>query len=86
MIVLFSCNSVVSCYPCHGALKAMKRIALKHLEKWKESPARRPLILTGARQVGKTWLMREFGQQAYESVAYISFDSNTGMRDRKSVV
>ena len=47
----------------------MYRIAIEKLLKWKQSKRRKPLIIEGARQVGKTWLMKEFGRQAY---AYIS--------------
>ena len=49
----------------------MKRIALENLLKWKESANRKPLILNGARQVGKTWLLREFAKTAYQKEAYI---------------
>ena len=49
----------------------MKRIALKNLLKWKECANRKPLILNGARQVGKTWLLREFAKTAYQKEAYI---------------
>lgn len=52
----------------------MKRKAFKELEKWKANKGRKPLILLGARQVGKTWLMKEFGKECYESVAYINCD------------
>lgn len=60
----------------------MHRKALNELLKWKENlpPRRKPLLLLGARQVGKTWLMREFGAQAFERVAYIRFDRNATMR------
>lgn len=57
----------------------MYRIAIEKLLKWKESPRRKPLIIEGARQVGKTWLMKEFGKQAYEDTIYINFDSNARM-------
>jgi predicted AAA+ superfamily ATPase len=57
----------------------MYRIALEKLLKWKESPRRKPLIIEGARQVGKTWLMKTFGQQAYADVVYVNFDSNSRM-------
>lgn len=50
----------------------MKRLLYSDLLKWKESDSRKPLILNGARQVGKTWLLREFGGREYESVAYIN--------------
>ena len=60
----------------------MKRHAFEQLEAWKKSPHRRPLVLMGARQVGKTWLMQEFGRTAYRRVAYISFDTNEDMRRR----
>lgn len=53
----------------------MKRKALEQLRAWKASAGRKPLILLGARQVGKTWLMREFGRECYESVAYINCDA-----------
>ncbi|PTL33243.1 ATPase [Prevotella sp. oral taxon 376] len=53
----------------------MKRKAFKQLKTWKGSKDRKPLILLGARQVGKTWLMREFGKACYESVAYINCDA-----------
>ena len=43
----------------------MYRIAIEKLLKWKQSKRRKPLIIEGARQVGKTWLMKEFGKQAY---------------------
>ena len=52
----------------------MYRKAINDLMKWKNTKNHMPMIIKGARQVGKTWLMKEFGKQAYESVAYISFD------------
>ena len=54
----------------------MYRYAINNLIAWKKSPNHMPLIIKGARQVGKTWLMQEFGKTQYEKVAYISFDSN----------
>lgn len=57
----------------------MKRFALKKLEAWKADPQRLPLIIRGARQVGKTWLMKEFGKTQFESCAYINFDRNNRM-------
>lgn len=53
----------------------MYRKAYSKLLKWKDSDTHKPLILLGARQVGKTWLMREFGENEYENVAYINCDS-----------
>lgn len=54
----------------------MYRYAINDLIAWKNSPNHMPLIIKGARQVGKTWLMQEFGKTQYKKVAYISFDSN----------
>lgn len=54
----------------------MYRYAINNLIEWKNSPNHMPLIIKGARQVGKTWLMKEFGKIQYKKVAYISFDSN----------
>ena len=59
----------------------MYRYAIEELYRWKESPNRKPLIIEGARQVGKTWLMREFGKLAYEKTLYINFDSNSRMAE-----
>ncbi len=59
----------------------MYRIAIEKLMKWKESKRRKPLIIEGARQVGKTWLMKEFGKKAYDDVIYINFDSNSRMAE-----
>ena len=55
----------------------MQRAAINELYRWKESKNRKPLILDGARQVGKTWLMKEFGRLAYKEVIYVSLDVNT---------
>lgn len=57
----------------------MYRFAMETLFKWKNKKNRKPLIIEGARQVGKTWLMKEFGTQAYEDTVYINFDSNSQM-------
>lgn len=59
----------------------MYRIAIEKLYKWKESRRRKPLIIEGARQVGKTWLMKEFGEKAYQDTIYINFDSNSRMSE-----
>ena len=58
----------------------MERKAIKQLEDWKRREDRKPLIITGARQVGKTWLMKEFGAANYKQVAYVNFESNQQMR------
>ena len=54
----------------------MERLILKDLIAWKHSPYRKPLILKGVRQVGKTWILKEFGKRCYENTAYFNFDEN----------
>ena len=54
----------------------MDRTLLQKLLKWKNSKYRKPLILKGVRQVGKTWLLKEFGRQYYENTAYFNFDES----------
>ena len=58
----------------------MYREKIKELENWKISKDRKPLIIKGARQVGKTWLMKEFGEKYYEKYAYINFENNNRMK------
>ena len=58
----------------------MIRSAMEQLQKWKSKKRRKPLIIRGARQVGKTWLMKEFGRSYYENTVYINFDNNTRMQ------
>jgi len=52
---------------------------MSELIAWKNRPDRMPLIIRGARQVGKTWLMKEFGRNEFQNVAYINFDNNERM-------
>ncbi|MCD8249058.1 MAG: AAA family ATPase, partial [Lachnospiraceae bacterium] len=59
----------------------MERLLMKQLARWKEKKNRKPLIIRGARQVGKTWLMKEFGRRYFEHVVYISFDNNERMQN-----
>lgn len=59
----------------------MYRVAIEKLNKWKTSKRRKPLIIEGARQVGKTWLMKEFGRLSYADTVYINFDSNLRMSE-----
>ncbi len=54
----------------------MERLILKKLADWKSSPYRKPLVLSGVRQVGKTWILKEFGRRCYENTAYFNFDEN----------
>ena len=63
----------------------MYRLAIEELCRWKQRKNRKPLIIKGARQVGKTWLMREFGENAYGKMVYINFDNNQRMKDLFSV-
>ena len=58
----------------------MKRFALEKLKEWKTKPNRKPLIIRGARQVGKTWLMKEFGRSAYDSFVYFNFDEEEELK------
>jgi uncharacterized protein len=58
----------------------MKRYAIDILVKWKESPRRKPMIIEGARQVGKTWLVKEFAATHYKNIAYVNFEEQTFLR------
>lgn len=58
----------------------MYREAIKILEAWKSNPNRKPMILRGARQVGKTWLMKEFGRKHYRACVYVNMDENERMK------
>lgn len=58
----------------------MRRTALSFLQKWKQKNTRKPLIIRGARQVGKTWLMKEFAKTEYENLAYINFEDNQQLK------
>lgn len=72
------------CYPFRidkrKAVVHMKRSAVEDLIKWKNDPERKPLIIRGARQVGKTWLMKEFGQTFYDSFVYFNFDEEDALK------
>lgn len=59
----------------------MERYAMQKLVQWKQRKNRKPLILKGARQVGKTWLMQEFGKRYFKNTAYVNFDRNDHMAD-----
>lgn len=59
----------------------MYRTALEELHKWKANRNKKPLIIRGARQVGKTWLVKEFGRVAFNKTVYISFDNNQRMME-----
>ena len=54
----------------------MNRHAIKRLEHWKDAKGRKPMIIRGARQVGKTWLMKEFGRRRFAKTAYVNFENN----------
>ena len=58
----------------------MKRNALEALKKWKNSEDRKPMVLRGARQVGKTWLMKEFGRTEYQNYVYLNFDEDEDLK------
>lgn len=58
----------------------MKRNAINDLIKWKHDEERKPMVLRGARQVGKTWLMKEFGKNYYESYVYFNFDEEDELK------
>lgn len=60
----------------------MERFLMDRLIAWKESARRKPLILNGARQVGKTWLLREFGKTQFQNIAYVNLDDNPRMREQ----
>ena len=60
----------------------MDRFLMSKLVEWKNRPRRKPLILNGARQVGKTWLLKEFGRTHFSNVAYINLDQNVAMREQ----
>lgn len=59
----------------------MYRQAIEELKKWKSSPTRKPLVIKGARQVGKTWLIQHFGAENYDNTVYINFDRDTTAGD-----
>ena len=58
----------------------MERMVLERFRAWKNRKNRKPLLVTGVRQCGKTWLIKEFGQSEFEDVAYFNFDGNTGLQ------
>lgn len=78
-----TCGIITSEYEFGGL--AMYRYAIENLDKWKNSKNRKPLIIEGARQVGKTWIMKEFGKKSYNKTVYINFDSNVQMAELFSI-
>ena len=72
------------CYTIFGISKRMvnimKRNAIQSLVRWKFSEDRKPMVIKGARQVGKTWLMKEFGKNYYDSFAYFNFDEEDELK------
>ena len=59
----------------------MYRKAIEKLKEWKDSHRRKPLVVEGARQVGKTWLIKEFAKTCYKSMAYVNFEESVFLRN-----
>ncbi len=62
----------------------MKRDKLEELLSWKHSKFRKPLIVRGARQTGKTWLLKEFGESAFKKTVYVNFEEDRAGADLPS--
>ena len=62
------------------AVRRLKRNAIENLIRWKDSEKRKPMVLKGPRQVGKTWLMKEFGRICYDSTVYFNFDEEDELK------
>ena len=73
-------QSVYKDYLCAKKRDDMYRTAIEQLKQWKRQMNRKPLVLLGARQVGKTWLMKEFARTAYEKWVYINFEEEDALR------
>lgn len=71
---LIKCDSTHSYALIFNTLERMERLAIKELLKWKTKEHRKPLIIEGARQVGKTWLVKDFAQKNYKQLAYVNFE------------
>ena len=69
-----------SYHPLERTVIATKRNAIQDLINWKNDEERKPLVLKGARQVGKTWLMKEFGKNHYKSFVYFNFDEEDELK------
>ena len=67
-------------FECNFNLEYMERTSLKALEEWKNSPTRKPLLIYGARQVGKTWLMKQLGKNEFKNVVYVNFEKEIQLR------
>lgn len=76
----FVVKNVVEAYNNIKGGDQMYRNAMKTLHKWKDKKKKKPLIIRGARQVGKTWLMKKFGENTFKETVYISFDNNQQMK------
>lgn len=59
----------------------MERLIFKELEKWKQTESRKPMVLDGARQVGKTWTLQEFGKRQFRACAYFNCDGNDRLKE-----
>ena len=59
----------------------IKREIIDKLKAWKDNPRRKPLVLQGARQVGKSWVLKKFGQECYEDMVYVNFDTMPGIKE-----
>ena len=59
----------------------MKRLLIEELIQWKNKQGRKPLILQGARQVGKTWLLKTFGTECFEDICYINFEQDNSINN-----
>ena len=71
------CNTIVA---LERKVNTMKRNAIQDMVHWKNDEERKPLVLRGARQVGKTWLMKEFGRNYYKSFVYFNFDEEDELK------
>lgn len=66
--------------PLKGTVITLYRTAMKALEQWKTDIDRKPMVLKGARQVGKTWLMKEFGKSNFKNYVYFNFDEEEELK------
>ena len=64
-----------------GIMAEIQREILDKLKAWKENPRRKPLVLQGARQVGKSWALKKFGRECFEDMVYINFDTMPAVKE-----